>query len=271
MLDNAARKRRLRILALERPGFGTSTFQQNRLISDYPRDVKAFAEYMGLDRFAIVGCSGGGPYALACAHSLPRDMVSGIGLLSSGGPYDKKSSWKVVPTLSQMGYYAAHYTPRILGMVAGGIVTATKWILRTGPITRWLDKSIMARAETASVGEPGEDDVQIKRTPEERRERLIRLLFEGFAQGPQAAVQEAQLLSQHWGFDLEDMEYSPVHIWHGTEDVNAPIEWIREMAERIPQSKLTEFKGETHGSVIRHLEWMCTQLVPDSVSDPSRS
>jgi pimeloyl-ACP methyl ester carboxylesterase len=48
--------------------------------------VRALANHMGLDRFAILGVSGGGPYAVACAHALPREMLSAVGVIAGGPP-----------------------------------------------------------------------------------------------------------------------------------------------------------------------------------------
>uniref|UniRef100_A0A8H7NIA3 AB hydrolase-1 domain-containing protein n=1 Tax=Bionectria ochroleuca TaxID=29856 RepID=A0A8H7NIA3_BIOOC len=79
-VDELARRRGIRVISLDRPGNGLSTMQPNRTIMDWTVDIRAFAEGMKLDRFAIIGGSGGGPYALACAHALPREMVAGVGL-----------------------------------------------------------------------------------------------------------------------------------------------------------------------------------------------
>src|SRR6185312_3853086 len=65
----AARRLGLRLLAVDRPGFGQSTFQTGRSIGAWAADVAALADRLALGRFSIVGVSGGGPYALACAAS----------------------------------------------------------------------------------------------------------------------------------------------------------------------------------------------------------
>ncbi|OQE37547.1 hypothetical protein PENNAL_c0794G03227, partial [Penicillium nalgiovense] len=74
--------RRIRVIAPERPGFGLSTVQPNRRIMDWPADVQALAHYLSLSRFAVMGGSGGGPYALACARMLPQDMMSAVGIFA---------------------------------------------------------------------------------------------------------------------------------------------------------------------------------------------
>lgn len=258
-MDKIARKRNLRVFTLERPGFGISTPQPGRRVIDYVKDVKTFTDHMGFKRVAIMGGSGGGPYALACSYGLPKEMMSGVGLFASGGPYDK--SWEGIPMKSRLGRLAAIYTPGLLGIAGSAIVGTAKWALR-GPLSKWFDAS-MEKERHAS----GHTSVM---TAEEEREMSIRTMFEGFAQGPDAFVEEALALSARpWGFELEDVKF-PVQIWHGEKDANAPIVWIRNMAQRIPNSRLTTYPGEAHYTMVKHLESILTELVPDSTGGGER-
>lgn len=61
-----------RCVTLDRPGLGLSTFQPNRRIVDFPADVLAVADHLKVDKFHVVGISGGAPYALVCAKEIPE-------------------------------------------------------------------------------------------------------------------------------------------------------------------------------------------------------
>src|SRR6185312_7099010 len=61
----------LRLLAVDRPGFGQSTFQPGRTVGAWAADVAALADQLAVGRFSVVSISGGAPYALACAALLP--------------------------------------------------------------------------------------------------------------------------------------------------------------------------------------------------------
>lgn len=63
----AARRLGIRVLAPDRPGLGASTYLTGCTIGDWAADVTELADRMALERFALLGVSGGGPYALACA------------------------------------------------------------------------------------------------------------------------------------------------------------------------------------------------------------
>lgn len=254
-MDRVACKRNLRVFTLERPGFGISTPQPNRRVIDFVEDVEFFTGYMGLKRVAIMGGSGGGPYALACAHELPSDILSAVGLFASGGPYDK--SWEGIPMKSRYGYVAAKYAPSVLGAIGTGAIGTAKWALR-GPLSTSFDAALARERKRQGGSLSG-------KTVEEAREESIRTMFEGFAQGSDAFVEEANVLAvRPWGSELENIDF-PIQIWHGEKDTNAPIQWIRNMAQRLPHSHLTEYPGVSHYSMIKHLEEVLAELVPKSV------
>ncbi|MEP6872714.1 MAG: alpha/beta hydrolase, partial [Anaerolineaceae bacterium] len=83
-LDVAAKERGLRVIALERPGFGLSDFQAACTVSGWPTDVREAARHLGFDRFALLGFGAGAAYALACAASL-GEQVTAVGVVSGGG------------------------------------------------------------------------------------------------------------------------------------------------------------------------------------------
>ncbi|KGQ12399.1 hypothetical protein BBAD15_g1858 [Beauveria bassiana D1-5] len=93
------------------------------------------------------------------------------------------------------------------------------------------------------------------------------LIGEPFAQGPDGAVQEARILTDDdWGFRLNDVTYrdSPIKIWHGTKDVNAPIEAIRYLAGKLPNAELHEFDQDTHYTMGEHIEAAVLDLMGET-------
>src|SRR5207245_3071247 len=65
--DGVAAGLGVRLLTVDRPGIGGSDPLLRRRLLDWPGDVAALADELGLDRFAVAGWSAGGPHALACA------------------------------------------------------------------------------------------------------------------------------------------------------------------------------------------------------------
>ncbi|KAJ9658774.1 hypothetical protein H2198_003520 [Neophaeococcomyces mojaviensis] len=254
--ERIARRRKLRIISPDRPGFGLSTIQPNRRILDWPSDVEALTAHLGLSRFAVLGGSGGGPYALACAYSLPKEIMSAVGLMASAGPWD--AGVKDIPWSGWFTYLAATYVPGGFRIVTDGLLGALRWIVRTEMVTRRLDKWL----EGIQKKEEERGDI----TTEDRRNKLLKMLFEGFAQGSAGFVLEAQLLSQPWGFRFEDVGHDNVRIWHGVKDTRAPIGHVRYMAERLPHCELKEF-DEGHFTMVEHLEEILDGLVPEGADN----
>jgi pimeloyl-ACP methyl ester carboxylesterase len=267
-----AARRGWRVISIDRPGYGLSTFQSARRITSWPADVRAFADHAGLSRFAVLGGSGGGPYALACALELPKDMLTSVGVFAGAPPW-AVGGMKEMLTSAWLTYLGATYAPAGLRVAADGLVKSAKWMVGTRRVQTWIDgwlegvvKKNREEAEEAAQNNESRDPElnevwNVSDTPiPERRERLLRMLFEGFAQGSEAFVQEAQLLTQDWGFKFEDISYDPIRIWHGTRDVNAPVSLIRIMAERLPRSALREYDDD-HFSIVKHTEEIIAELV----------
>ena len=81
--DEAFNRFGLRVIAPDRPGMGQSDFQPKRGFSDWPADVTALADVLGLDRFSILGNSGGGGYAAVCTAKIPERLRAVV--IVSGG------------------------------------------------------------------------------------------------------------------------------------------------------------------------------------------
>jgi pimeloyl-ACP methyl ester carboxylesterase len=89
LVDNtdAASELNVRIIAVDRPGYGLSEFNSGRQILDWPDDVLELADALQLDRYAALGYSGGGPYAAACAFKIPERLTA-TAIVSGMGPAD---------------------------------------------------------------------------------------------------------------------------------------------------------------------------------------
>ncbi|MCP4936236.1 MAG: alpha/beta hydrolase, partial [bacterium] len=74
-----------RIIAPDRPGYGLSDFTRHRKIADWSEDVVALADALKIERFAVLGISGGGPYAAACAFGIRERLVK-VGIVCGMGP-----------------------------------------------------------------------------------------------------------------------------------------------------------------------------------------
>jgi pimeloyl-ACP methyl ester carboxylesterase len=223
---NAAR---VRFIAVDRPGFGHSAFQRVRRLADWASDISCLADHLHIDRFSVVGISGGGPHAAACARFLP-DRVSGAGIVSGVGPLAEPGSEdemmafnRLVTRLARQSHYLVY----------------PLFAFSTSLFRRWPEMSIRATS-----GQLSSSDIEIMSRPEVRSAYI-----DSYRRAPTtsalAAAQDFSLFARGWGFRLEDITL-PVHVWHGDDDRNVPISHGHLQAERIPGARMHDCPGEGH-------------------------
>src|SRR6478609_6094226 len=173
-LDDLATKLDLRLVTWSRPGYGGSTprpFPPDgpRIIDDIP-DIEAILDALGIDEFVVVGWSGGGPRALACAAMLP-DRCRASATLAGVAPVDATGlDWMAgmgpenvadfTAALQGPDAYAAFqeefFMPLTSASVAdvragfGQLLTPTDVAAFTGDVAQWLTQ-MMHRAGTQGV------------------------------------------------------------------------------------------------------------------------
>ena len=80
-----AEQHNIRLIGIDRPGIGSSTPHQYDNVVAFADDLRTIADTLGIDKMAVIGLSGGGPYTLACAAALP-DRVVAVGVLGGVAP-----------------------------------------------------------------------------------------------------------------------------------------------------------------------------------------
>jgi pimeloyl-ACP methyl ester carboxylesterase len=217
---------RVRIVALNRPGYGPSTFQPDYSFLDWPVDVSAAADLWGIDRFAVVGASGGSPYALACGYALRRRVAS-VGIVVGVAPLEA-TEMRTSPAITNIP--ATHARRRLVY----GLVAAGAW----SPLRhRLLD---VVHREMAGA------DRKFFATTGARRV-FVEIVREALSDGGRAAAYEADRYVRRWGFDLCEVT-TPVHFWYGAEDRVVPASVGRWMSARLPNATLTVWPHDGHFS-----------------------
>src|SRR3990167_4594035 len=80
-----------RLIGIDRPGMGLSSIDKQRTFISWAADVAHFADSLGIEKFSIVGHSGGAPFIAACAYAIPH-RINGIAIVSGMGPLEKPES-----------------------------------------------------------------------------------------------------------------------------------------------------------------------------------
>ena len=248
LTDLVARDRRLRLIAPERPGYGLSDYRSCATLLDHAKDVSALANALGIERFAIIGVSGGGPYAVAVAAAMPRRVVL-LALVGPVGPIaDHGQQIRMSPRHRLLFGRLARWplAPRAFFFGLRKLLHVAPEIAYRGLLTRVSqpDRTILAR-----------DDVKAS---------LCAAVLEGLRPGIEGAVQDVGLFCAPWGLALERVDASAV-LWQGSDDSIVPPEAAYWLARTLPNCRLDVVHGAGH-------YWVFAQfgLVLDAVAAAMR-
>jgi pimeloyl-ACP methyl ester carboxylesterase len=232
--DGSASHLGVRLIAVDRPGLGLSTPLPGRRLLDWPPDLTEFANALGIEKFSIVGWSGGGPYALACGRVM-SDRVTAIALVSGAAPLAKTTRTDYLRRFDRNAVIVAGKAP--------WVVRLAMWHWGRGQrhdAEAFFQKSLaeMCAADQEVLSEP------------QLRSRMIANSAELYRQGGRGMYDEALVLARPWGFDPSEIDV-PVEIWHGARDEVVPFAMADHLAELIPGAQLRVFPDEGHHLLYR--------------------
>lgn len=227
----------MRRITVDRPGVGFSDHQRGRTLLDWPDDVSALADALGLNTFAVLGTSGGGPYAAACGYALP-DRVARVVLVSGLGPLDRPGALDGMNRGEATTMMLARRVPMLARWLVGTAVTAER--IRPGTVYQGLLRALPPADRRVAV-EP------------RVRESLADSYTLAFRQGVRGQVRDWGIIASPWGFRPEDIGV-PVHLYQGGLDDRVPLRHARDLARRVPHCDLTEYPNDGHMLVFSHAE-----------------
>jgi pimeloyl-ACP methyl ester carboxylesterase len=221
----------IRWLGYDRPGYGRSTRVIGRNIASAAADAASIPDALGMERFAVMGHSGGGPHALACAALMPdrvQAVVSGAGLAPFGA--------------DGLDWFA--------GMAPSGVAA-----LRAALEGREAKERFEASAPAGDSGFTVADHAALAG----EWGWFGSVVEPALADGPGGLVDDDLAYVAPWGFE-PGVVSAPTLLIHGSDDRMVPASHSRWLARQIPQAELRESPGEGHISVLtgaeRALEWL---------------
>ena len=209
--DGPAREQRLRMIGIDRPGYGNAPADPNRSLRSVAEATAALADDLGVDQFAVIGMSGGGPYALACGAFLPDRVVAVISGAGSSG-FDEALDGRAMdpdelkltreqalrPTAEGRAALARFYDPEVEN-------------LRSADVDGFM---------SATGSDPA------AATPEQRA--TIAYVLE--------AIHDGLAMLRPWGFELAHLR-QPVAVWHSEDDSMVAFEHGRRLVAAIPHAE----------------------------------
>ena len=245
-LVTEAQSRGWRFLTYSRPGYSGSTRREGRSVADCAEDVAAIAAYLGLDRLYVVGWSGGGPHALACAALLPG-LVASAATLAGVAPWAAEGlDWldgmadenreefgaavagedELRRFLEPFAAELAAVTPATVVEILGGLVTDVDSAAVTGEFAAW-QATMFRAAVSGGIWGWFDDDLAFARS---------------------------------WGFGLGDISV-PVTVWQGRHDAMVPYAHGEWLAAHIPGARAMLLEEEGHLTLLQRFGHVVDDLL----------
>ncbi len=238
-----AKRLGLRIIASDRPGFGTSSPQPGRTLRDWLPEVGKILDAYGIERFGLIGVSGGSPFATATAAHF-QDRVAAMVLFGPMGPIaelpgDRGLSWLNRAFFLQL--------PKVPGGLRT-VLTPANALFRVSPR---LQYEIFLRALPPS-------DRRIMRNPA-LRAQVVQDVRESLKQGGEGMRSDLAIYARPWGVDYEAIT-APTVLWQGLNDTIVPVAAALFLGRRIPHCDVQQIPNAGHFWVYDHIELVLDTL-----------
>lgn len=225
-----AEKNDIRLIGVDRPGIGSSTPHQYPNVLAFAHDLRTIADVLGIDAMSVIGLSGGGPYALACAAAMP-DRVVAAGVLGGVAPTIGPDA--IRGGAMAVGSAVAPFMPVIglpLRMAAVSLIRVVKPLASPaidvyGRISPEGDRRLLARPEFKAM--------------------FLDDLLNGSRKQMSAPFADVVVFARDWGFPLDQVKV-PVRWWHGDRDHIIPFAHGQHVVAHLPDAELYALPGESH-------------------------
>ena len=234
----------IQLLALDRPGIGHSTRKNKRKLLDWPDDVVEVAKILKLEKFSILGVSGGGPYALACARAIPG-YLNKVTVACGLGPMDAPNATSGMMLSNRVLFRYGKFFPPVLH-------------LSTFLMVRQLSSKPAKGLKKFVEGLPEPDRLVLSKT--DAQDFVAASAVEGVRQGSGPLLEEIGIYSRSWGFKLEDLNV-PVSLFQGEVDIDVPASMARHQASLIPDCEINLYPNDGHFSLlVNHIDEIIASL-----------
>jgi pimeloyl-ACP methyl ester carboxylesterase len=220
----------LRVFAVDRPGYGLSDPNSGHNLKKFMPNLEAALNRFNIDRFYVVGVSGGNPAAVVSAGYF-KDRVAALGSVCGLIPFEPHTK-KHFREFHRRGLNVAKHFPRaLMKPILEKRLRNFQPEDRLEFLMEWLDPA----------------DGEILKNDETRR-ALIESLNLASRQGAHGLVFDIKTFAKPWPVSFQDIR-CPYFIWHGQRDKILPWQMATFLNSQVPHSKLKLYPGEGHYSL----------------------
>jgi pimeloyl-ACP methyl ester carboxylesterase len=238
----------LHVVTIDRPGYGGSVALPGRRVSHAGHDVAAVADALGLERFLVVGSSGGGPHALACAAELCHRVLACAAVASAAPLLPSEVEDLIGVNRESLRILAEQGRPGMIDFLG-----SLRDHFLADPVGAL--EAQLADAPAADIQWNQREDVRTVRSE---------AILEALRPGVQGWVDDSvSIFGEDWNIDVSRVS-CPVRFWHSDDDKNGPLAAIQRLVDSVPGATLTVWSGQGHSAPARNMEQVLADLL-DSV------
>ena len=227
-------ERGLRYISFSRPGYGSSTRREGRDVADVVEDATAVLDAIEAERCYVIGWSGGGPHALACAARMPGRVIAAA-TIGGVAPYPAEGlDWTAGMGAENVEEFDAALT---------GAEELIGFKERAAPTWRAVTPQEVADAFGDLV-----DEVDRGSLTGAFSQWMADVFHEALRNGYWGWFDDDMAFIRPWGFDLDEISV-PVHIWQGAHDRMVPFAHGEWLAAHIPGAQARLFPEHGHLSL----------------------
>ncbi|MBT8350450.1 MAG: alpha/beta hydrolase [Deltaproteobacteria bacterium] len=239
LYDKVSLQYGIRMIAIDRPGYGLSDFQEDRTYLDWPDDISELADQLGIDRFGVLGWSSGGPHAAAVAYGIPERLTV-VAIVAGEAPYASNDLPKSVLTSST---FSGSGMNKLFIWSANNGTWLMRTLFRVMRIMFFYDPAGMM--ENSESGDMSSKDIKFF-----KRSEFTASTVEAFRRDAKGVTRDFTIERIDWPFKLENIYAPKVLMFHGQEDGGVPPKVAEYNCMRIPSCDLpTIYPGEGHSVV----------------------
>ena len=247
LIDTPAKQLGISVIAVDRPGYGASS-PLTASLTAWTADIEQLATHLGWRQFAVMGVSGGGPCALACAYHL-SERVTHVALIAGLGPVYERTLLRNMGWVARVSFFASRRAPKLLEFFIGHPLT----------VLARLKPGLLVNILATVNGQPDKQCL----LREDIKNAFSANLTACFTQGSNGALQDLKQFQQPWGVDFKGITVA-VTLWHGTRDSVVPLSHSEYLARQLPNSHLVRVPGEGHFSLpLLHMQQLLAEFLKD--------
>jgi len=226
------KQQNVRVIVVERPGFGLSTPKKEFKFLDWPQDIIEFTDGLKIEKFGLIAWSGGAPFAWACLYKIPERIVGAV-VVSSTAPKGVPNVTDDMPFVFKLAWWSTSNCKPLLHL---GIKDEASSVIKHpvhGVKKGWSEYK---------------GDINYYKENRDIQKQMVICSWEAYSRPEtiEAVYKEYTLYGAPWGYEVSDIKHPNITFYHGKLDTGCTTPMAKYLADKIPGMKSNFVDGIGH-------------------------